>query len=202
MSEVVNNGLSALTGLPIEDLISKPIIGAAVGQAALADVTLDFVHKLGFVEDKETGKLSTKLIEFDLNRIAIDEGEVVDVIQKVQVPPLSLVNIPNMTIDEISIEFSMEVKQQQAQTSNLGTTVGSESNINAEAQGGFGGIGFKAGASSTLSASVSYSQTNTRASDFSAKYNVKCVARQQPVSEGMGKLTQILASIIEPVQLS
>ena len=200
MAGTVSDGLGALTGLPMEDLISKPILGAARGQAALADITLEFVHKLGFHEDEE-GNLTTKLIEFDINRIGIRDGEVQDIVQKVQVPPLSLVNIPNMTIDELEIDFSMEVKQQQSITDHVSTAVGSETEANVEAGGGIGPVQFKAGIKSKLSASVSYDRTNARSSDFSAKYHVRCLARQQPVSEGMAKLTQILASVVEPVEL-
>ena len=38
----------AFVGLPIEDLIVAPIIGAAKGQRQLAQVTLDFVEELAF----------------------------------------------------------------------------------------------------------------------------------------------------------
>ena len=201
MSEQVNSGLSALTGVPIEDLISQPIIGAAKGQAELAKVTLEFVNDLGFVSD-ERGKLSAKLIEFEIDRLAVTDGEVGNIKQTVQVPPLTLVNIPNMTIDELNVEFSMEVKMQQSDTSTLGTQAGIETEAHAEVSGSFMGVGAKAGTSTKISGSVSYNSSNTRSSDFAAKYMVTCVARQQPVSEGMAKLTQILASVIEPVQIS
>ena len=40
----------AFVGLPIETLILDPLLSAAKGQAALAQVTLDFVEALAFEE--------------------------------------------------------------------------------------------------------------------------------------------------------
>ena len=40
----------AFVGLPIESLILDPLLSAAKGQAALAQVTLDFVDSLAFEE--------------------------------------------------------------------------------------------------------------------------------------------------------
>ena len=41
----------AFVGLPIESLILDPLLSAAKGQAALAQVTLDFVEALAFEEN-------------------------------------------------------------------------------------------------------------------------------------------------------
>ena len=48
MAKVQDTTVKAFVGLPIEDLICQPIIGAAKGQAELAKVTLDFVNDLAF----------------------------------------------------------------------------------------------------------------------------------------------------------
>ena len=47
MAKTQNTTVKAFVGLPIEDLIVAPIIGAAKGQRALAHETLSFVEDLG-----------------------------------------------------------------------------------------------------------------------------------------------------------
>lgn len=46
---------------------------------------------------------------------------------------------------------------------------------------------------------VSTSRENTRSTNQTAKYQVSVNARQQPPTEGMSKLMDILASCVEPI---
>ena len=57
----------AFVGLPIESLILDPLLSAAKGQAALAQVTLDFVEALAFEEnDGKDNTRKAKLLNIDL----------------------------------------------------------------------------------------------------------------------------------------
>ena len=56
--------------------------------------------------------------------------------------------------------------------------------------------GFKA----NVSGKVTTSSENTRSSDHSAKYEIYARAVQQQPTEGMAKLTQLFASVIEPIE--
>ena len=49
MAAVQDTTVKAFVGLPIENLICAPIIGAAKGQRALAQETLSFVNDLAFL---------------------------------------------------------------------------------------------------------------------------------------------------------
>ena len=62
----------AFVGLPIETLILDPLLSAAKGQAALAQVTLDFVDALAFEEsDGKDNSSKAKLLDIDLDRLLI-----------------------------------------------------------------------------------------------------------------------------------
>ena len=52
------NVADAFVGLPIETLILEPLISAAKGQAALSQVTLDFVNDLAFFDNEYQSILS------------------------------------------------------------------------------------------------------------------------------------------------
>ena len=159
--------VKAFVGLPIEDLICSPIIGAAKGQRALAQETLSFVNDLAFLpKDNDDGSKNANIIDVSLDRLTNSSttGEMAHVNQKIQMPMISLVNIPNFAMDTMEIDFVMSVGQ--------------------------------------TSSSTDTSSSSTRATDFSAKYEVHATAKQLPPTEGMAKFTQIMASVIEPINTS
>ena len=197
--------VKAFVGLPIEELICNPIIGAAKGQRALAQETLSFVEDLAFTgKDNKDGSKNANIIDVSLDRLTNSSttGEVSHVNQRIQMPVISLVNIPNFAMDTMEIDFTMEVKQSSANTStsSKSKTTDSGAEVKASASWGWGSASVKA--HHNLSGTVSSSKENTRTSDFSAKYNVNATAKQLPPAEGMARFTQILSSVIEPIDTS
>ena len=197
--------VKAFVGLPIEDLICQPIIGAAKGQAELAKVTLDFVNDLAFTgKENEDGSKEANIINMNLNRLTNSSttGEVTQVNQQVQIPMLALVNTPNFAMDTMEVDFSMEVKQSMTDTSTSSSSSSSEASgsVSVKSSWGFGSV--KASGSFKTTGTVSASKTNTRSSDFSAKYHVNATAKQLPPAEGLSKLSQLFASCIEPINTS
>lgn len=128
------------------------------------------------------------------------------VMEKVSMPLLAVVTIPNLSISNVEIEFNMEVKAHTADASSndSSNTDNSSTSGTVSASGGFWGV--KVSASVTHSSShtgvVSSHADNTRSSDFSAKYNIKVSATQMPPAEGMSRFTQILANTIESQPIS
>ena len=197
--------VKAFVGLPIEELICNPIIGAAKGQRALAQETLSFVEDLAFTgKNNKDGSKNANIIDVSLDRLTNSSttGEVAHVNQKIQMPVISLVNIPNFAMDTMEIDFTMEVKQSSANTStsSKSKTTDSGAEVKASASWGWGSASVKA--HHNVSGTVSSSKENTRTSDFSAKYNVNATAKQLPPAEGMARFTQILSSVIEPIDTS
>ena len=206
----------AFVGLPIESLILDPLLSAAKGQAALAQVTLDFVDSLAF-EPKKEGKggddnsRTAKLLNIDLDRLANKpDGTMTNLSQKVQMPLLPLVTIPNFTLDTMEIDFMMEVKTSESSSSKDSSESTSSSSVGtdtqAEAAFGFWGVSGKVSTSvqteNKTSGTVSSSKDTQRSSDQSAKYHINVKAKQNEPAEGIAKFTQILSSIIEPITVS
>ena len=202
----------AFVGLPIETLILDPLLSAAKGQAALAQVTLDFVEALAFEEsDGKDNSRKAKLLDIDLDRLAnTPEGTMTNLSQKVQMPLLQLVTIPNFSLDTMEIDFMMEIKTSESTTTSDKSDSSTESSVGTDtkAEVSFGFWGVKGSASTSVqtnsktSGTVSSSKDTQRSSDQSAKYHINVKAKQNEPAEGMAKFTQILSSIIEPITVT
>jgi hypothetical protein len=190
--------LADFQGLPIKDLITDPLVASASAQKELAAVTLDFIDDVGFTTDKD-GKTTATCVTVEVPRFVVGVDE--PVMEKVSMPLLAVVSIPNLSIDDVTIEFNMEVKAHTGNTSSNDNsqTDKSETTASASASGGFWGVRAKTSVSHTSSHTgvISSHAENTRTSDFSAKYNIKVSAKQMPPAEGMSRFTQILANTIE-----
>ena len=205
MAKVQDTTVKAFVGLPIENLICAPIIGAAKGQRALANETLSFVNDLAFTKkDNKDGSKNANIINVNLDRLTNSQttGEVKTVNQKVQMPMIALVNIPNFAMDTMEVDFVMNVGQTSSHTdtSDSSTDSSTSGTVSGGASWGWGHV--EASATHSVSGHVGSSKSNTRATDFSAKYEVHATAKQLPPTEGMAKFTQIMASVIEPISTS
>lgn len=176
--------------LPIDQLICAPIKAVAQGQSELCQVYLEHLFELAFEQENGKSTKKTRVIEFNLNRnIITPDGEVVSQPIKVEAPLLALVPVPAFTMEEATVRFTMEVKEINTDHSKTDT----ESSLQ---------VGIKKwGFNSNITGKVTTSSEHTRSSDHSAKYDIFARAIQQSPVEGMAKLTQIFASVIEPISV-
>lgn len=202
-------------GLPIKELLVAPITAAAEGQNLLNKVTLDALDDLAFdytgvVRNADgkiiSGKPKAKTIDFDMTRLVADPNSTTgysEITFPVKAPVLSLVNPPVLSMDRITVDFSMELKETitDTNTSNKNATVSSETDTSGSYSGGFlfnkvhGSVSNK----TIITGALSSSREQTRASDFSAKYHARIEAVRVAPAEGLAKLTQIFASVLEPL---
>lgn len=184
-SEIVNE----FVGLPIGLLICQPILEVAKGQDELCQVYLQNLFALAFEKrEKATDPLVAKTIKFTLNRMVINNGVPKPTPITVETPLLSLVPVPAFTMEEATVRFTMEVRDQSIDKNSVSTQTDTEA--------GYSGWGFTA----SISGSVTTQSEHTRTTDKSAKYELYARAIQQPPAEGMAKLTSIVASVIEPIE--
>lgn len=189
MSETAGELSREFVGLPLGLLVCQPILEVAKGQNALCQVYLDHLFQMAFENsDKKDEPLKAKTIKFTLNRMVINNGTPQIVPITVEAPLLSLVPVPAFTMDEATVRFSMEVREQTLDKTSVVTQE--------TAKFGYKGWGFSA----EISGNVTTQGEHTRQTDKSAKYEIYARACQQPPAEGMAKLTTIMASVIEPVE--
>ena len=165
-----SNIANQFTGLPIENLISAPLLAAANGQKALAATTAQFITEVGM---DSSG--NTKSVKFQYE----DGTEQV----ALNVPLLSIINVPSLCVDEIDINFDMEVSTQTASKSST------DSSAELSVKGGFGCW------SASFTGKVSHHSENSRKSDTSAKYTISVKGKQEK-PEGLMKVMDMLNSSI------
>ncbi len=175
--------------IPIDQLISAPLAAACKGQIQLASAAYEFMTKIGFDKGDVTKPI---LLNFKLQRPV----ETADSIQtntiEVQAPFLGLVPIPALLIDDVTIDFQMEVTSNVQSKSTTTAEVGVTAKYSA----------WWSPVSVEVTGKVTTSRENTRSTNQTAKYQVHVQARQQPPTEGLSKLMDIMASCTAPLSIS
>lgn len=181
-----------MQGLPMSDLIGAPLKAACDSQFQLAQSAYTFITQLGFQE----GNLEKpNLLKFNLQRpVETPEGIQTSDIE-VQAPFLGLVPIPSLLIDDVHIDFQMEVNA----TASSKKVKEKEGDVKADVKLKLGLLGK---GHVDVHGKVSSSRENTRSTNQTAKYQVSVSARQQPPTEGLSKLMDIMASCTAPLSIN
>lgn len=176
-----NDIASNFSNLPLETLISAPLVAASNANLLLANATYDFIRNVWF-EGEGTGKAKTKLLSFDLTRTG-DDGK--SITETVNAPLAALLETPNLMVSSIDVDFTMEVKD----VSTAKVDLGAKTDLTASAGWGWW--------SAKLTGSITASSSQSRSTDRSAKYEVRVRAEQANQTEGMSRLAQIFASAVD-----
>jgi len=180
----------SFTDLPIRELIAAPLSAAAESQMKLAQTQVEFIERIGFEEPGQDGERKARLVKFDLER-PVDTGEGIETNKvSIQAPVLGLVPIPSLLVENVDIEFQMEVTSSTSEKSK--TEAEAKTSVN-----------YKSwfGVSASVNGKVSTSKENTRSTNQTAKYNVNVSAKQQAPTEGLSKLMDLLASSVAPIKI-
>jgi hypothetical protein len=180
---------SSFKGIPLEELIGGPLTAACNAQVKLARAQYEFIEQIAFEEGG--GGKKTRLVEFDLNRPTETPDGYGSVPIHVQAPYLGLVPVPALLVEDVNIEFQMEVTATESSTAKTDSEVSTSS----QAKVGWGPFS----ASVSVQGKVSSSRENTRSSNQTAKYQVRVSARQQPATEGLSRLMDIMAQCTSPL---
>lgn len=184
----------AFVGLPIEALISKPFVAAALSQQNLNAVYVDTLMKLAYKSSngKSTNNRITNTLDLTIERPVIgkDGKPGAPIKSTVKAPLLSLVPLPALTMDEVTVDFNMEVKTTETASNNTHADLSST-------------LEYKSwwGLDTNITGNVSSDTEHKRESDSSATYTIHARAIQQPPAEGMAKLTALLSNAMEPIDL-
>lgn len=174
---------SSLQGIPIDYLVATPLLAAARGNLALAQIMEEFVFTIGYKGGKPGG--DTNVISFKLTRPFTDPdtGAIKSETITVNAPLIGLVPIPALLVDNVTVDF----------TTSLSTTTQDKSSASVTASASYGFGAFKA------SAKLHAQASHMRESNQSATYKFHVEAEQQPAVEGMSKMMDVFAATIEPI---
>lgn len=110
--------------LPIEYLLAAPLEALVRAQAMAAQTTADFVGQVGF-ETAEDGVTRARMVDFEYLHSQADPnqpGNMLDTPVRVRVPVLSLLTVPNVTVEEASVDLQLRIMGQQAPETEKPTT--------------------------------------------------------------------------------
>jgi hypothetical protein len=189
-----------LRQIPFGYLIGAPLKAAVEAQALAAKTTVEFIEKVGFKEeDNDLGSLFNVLSE------DADGGEVRNITFKYRkldedgeektveltVPFLSIVPIPFLRLDEITIDFTAKL------TDTIESTTKSDFKFATDAKGKF--KAWWSPVSLELRTALSYQNSRATASRFVREYtmNVNVRAVQEDIPAGLERVLDLLEQTIQ-----
>jgi hypothetical protein len=183
-------------GLPIGELISQPLLAAAQAQGKLAGITENFIKEVGLQDvgkDPKNPVLKARTVDFHYDAVIEEKDTSGETTTKVEprhmkVPLLGIVNTPNLSVKDVTIDFDMKV--QSSTEHNDSTSVKVDTSVKYAS--------WWSPVSASMTASVGSKSSNTRKTDNSARYTVHCEARDDGPPEGLMKVLDILGDAIKP----
>ncbi len=201
---------SALRSLPLEDAIGAPLNAAVRAQAFAAKTTVDFIQEVGFIKDKddpmgtavadggdsESGKVRNVTFSYEVQN-ADDEKEKVKLI----VPILTIVPIPFLRIDAMTIDFRFRITEQTSTYSTDQLTT-NENTIKKKNKSFW--FFFRRARSYSGTFTSSNSSVAKRSSRFlsTATLDVHVHAVQDEIPAGLGRVLNILEDTIKETRTS
>jgi hypothetical protein len=154
-----------LGALPLDHLLASPLVAAARASVALAAAEAEFIEQVGFHQGVP------RMVQFDFDRPVEQPGkdgtsEVVTEQVRVSLPLLSLVSVPNLRIDTLQTQFTLEIKEIRRDPDGQGVQV----------------LGRPAA-----------HREQTRDSDRTARYTVDLRASAEPPTEALARVLDLMA---------
>lgn len=186
-----------LQSIPFRHLIGAPLNAAIEAQAEAAQVTVDFIQRVGFTNPqgdtppgapaKEFNFGDVRTLTFQYEKVGAD-GKPAKV--SLTVPILSVVPVPYIRIDDMTIDFTAKINEIETQETKTALSA------SAEVSGSYSSwlspvrVGFKA--------SMSYNRNTSSSSKFEKEYQMHVTVRavQDEMPAGLAKVLQILEKII------
>jgi len=105
--------ISKRLAVPLGSLMSGPLQAIIQAQAQAAQTTVEFIEQIGFEGATENDLGSLRTITFHYTRLDA-KGTLQK--QQVEIPLLSLVNIPNIEVKDAQMEYAIKVASVESQS--------------------------------------------------------------------------------------
>lgn len=178
--------------LPLEFIISAPLVGAVKAQAMAAQTTLDFIN--GMIQKPDGGAPgggaapagSVRTVDFQIKVKENDaQGNPQPKEKTISVPMLSIVPIPYLRIDSLTVNFKYEIRQ------TVTDTDATDKSISMDFQ--TGGLLSK-WVSGGLKGGVSTKSSEESTINRSGSLEITVHASEAPIPEGLAKVLSMLSS--------
>lgn len=164
--------------LPLDYLISTPLVAAIKAQRVAAETTKQFLESM-IVDGKPT------TVDFAIDQKSADGN---DNSIKVSAPLLALVPVPHLRIDSLTIKFTFEISQTYRDTKatdkSIDTSVSS-------------GKMLSPWVSASVKGSVSSKATQESATNRSGQLDITVQASESDIPEGLARVLSLMTSAIQ-----
>jgi len=167
-----------ILNLDFRSLIGGPLTAAIEAQGDAALSAVEFINKVGKDAD---GKPTTVTFNYG------EDGNS----KTFKVPLLTVVPIPNITIQDITIDFNAKISSVEKQASSLSSIIG----VSLEAGVNYGVFSAK------LNASYSRQRKSSRSGESKKEYNMHIIVKagQDDPPPGIDTLVSFLETLVTPV---
>ena len=175
-----------LNGIDYSALIGGPLQAAISAQVMAAKSSWEFIQQVGLNTDKETGVKSAVNVTFMYQK----DGNMVKLI----VPILTIVPIPMIVIDDVSIQFKASMNASSSQCSETSTSESIDAGAEGSARIGWGPFSLQVKAKANYSSKKDSKATSE--SKYSVEYtqDVSVHAKQADMPAGLATILNILSS--------
>ena len=199
------------SGLPIKSLISAPLLAGAEANSKMALTQTQFMLSTCFnvVKTKatDTTKASTNYVPIMINMILTrsvinaDGSQGKPAETKFDLPLLTIIPLNSLGVDNITVDFEMEVKSSFSNDKETSQESESAAEGSFSAKVGYGCFSAEVSGSISASSKSASSDKSHYEKSNSAKYTINAHAGQLPLPEGVTTIIQAFSQCIPPIQL-
>lgn len=182
-----------LGSIPYGTLIGAPMTAAVEAQALAAQSSVDFIRTIGFENEDDTSTFGpVRQVEFTFIRKDTDSDT--DSEATLKVPLLTIVPIPYLRIDDMTIDFTSKITEEMIRKTQRDSTTAAEASLSVSYKHFLSPVkvNFKGSVSTKHSSSASTS--NRYKTEHTININVRAV--QDDLPAGMSRVLDILESAI------
>jgi len=165
--------------LPLDFIMAAPLTAAVKAQAAAAEAAR------GFIEAMLDDNGAPKTVQFQM-AVKQNDGASKDV--QINAPLLSLVPVPHLRIDSLTVHFKYEITQSLRSSKATDAEVGIQMGI---------GKTLTPWAEATLKGSVTSKSAEESTTNRSGQLEITLHASEAPMPEGLARLLNLLAKSVD-----
>lgn len=178
-----------LGSIPYGTLIGAPMTAAVEAQALAAQASVDFIRSVGFTSNADGTDFSeVRTVTFTYNVRNAETGA--DRVASLSVPLLTIVPIPYLRIDDMTIDFTSKITEEMVRETKRDNTVDTNTALNVSYSGFLSPV--KVGLKATVSTKHSSSSATSNRYKTEHTININVRAVQDDIPAGMSRVLEIL----------
>lgn len=164
--------------LPLEYIVSAPLIAAVKAQRVAAETTKQFVESLIGTDGTPT------TVDFKVNQKNGDDSNQITV----NAPLLAMVPVPHLRIDSLTTRFTFEISQTHRDTKETSKSI--DTSVSS-------GKALSPWVSASVKGSISSKSANESSTNRSGQLDITVQASESEVPEGLARVLSLMTSAIQ-----